>query len=445
MPEPVRHKPQTSKQVKRAYQRRKKPAISDAELRRIERKEELERRAEKLKEKERQKRANKKKREEKEQKVRDIKLRLGTESEEKIPASQNRITRFLWKADTPTKSEGLDETVHQDSEDAEDECTEGTTRRRPLMEKSGNTMSHGTDLRDDSITSKEVQLELHYHPSCPSSPVNLVTVKVEQPSPQERTTYLSEEEEAWASLLPSNTQIERELSFSSPPSPQLPLAKPLTSIPPGPYSPGSHSAFQLPQTTIHPVQKTPRNQQTPRSHNPSQPPAPNLNVADPSSSDPFAVNSDDLQDLLEAESKAHGNLQGITFELPPSRQPNLSTPRVGNGAASYELPPLSQRPPRSASGVFSLSRSTQRTPRQRVELAPPPPLPAQRPSSTVKGSPVVGNKPPAWNTPTVQIMPEIKREPVAQIKPPMPSSTQGFDLECGDSWLSTQDFKDFVG
>ncbi|OOQ86742.1 hypothetical protein PEBR_22189 [Penicillium brasilianum] len=87
-----------SSTVRRRYQRsNKRFKFTASQLRRIEREEELERRAKALKEKEEKRRANKKKRAEKEAKDREERKRLGLPDPNapKIPASQQLLSAFL--------------------------------------------------------------------------------------------------------------------------------------------------------------------------------------------------------------------------------------------------------------------------------------------------------------------------------------------------------------
>ena len=428
MPAPVRHKPQTSKQVKRAYRRQKKPAISEAELRRLERQEELARRAEKLREKERVKKANKKKKEEKEQKLRETRQRMGIECEEKINTSQIGIKDFLKRFDTPKKDEKTDRTAHNVSEQGDDECVDGGIGRSPLREKSRNIVSHGFGLRSGITTKEEDCKNASYRPSernHPNDTIRHLAEKAEQPCSQEPfIPLLGVGEDDWTSLLASNTQIERELSFSSPPpSPRLPPAQsPTPGPPPARDHPMHNTVFQL-SGNSRAVQSVLLRDQIPHTHDPYHSPTPNLTLSDPSSSDLFALDSDDIQDLLEAESKAQvvfqrgQEAQAKASESPPPPERSACAAKVGLGAT-----PLANPPP---------APSGQRSSRSVDEFALPPSAQRQRSSSTVRGSPAAcAAHLPVGNA----------------VADPIQDFDSEFDLEdgLGESWISTQDFRDWV-
>ena len=383
-----------------------------------------------MREKERAKKANKKKKEEKEQKLRETRQRMGIECEEKINASQIGIKDFLKRFDAPKKVEKTNRTAHNVSEQGDDECVDGGMGRSPLREKSRNIASHGIGLRVGITTNENGCKNAGYCLSQRSHPDNTIrhlAEKAQKPCPQESTTtpLLEVGEDEWTSLLASNTQIEREISFSSPPpSPRLPPAQsPTPGPPPARDHPMHDTVFQRSRNS-RTVQSVLGRDQTPHNHHPNPSPTPNLAVLDPSSSDPFALDADDIQDLLEAESKAQAvfqrgqQAQARASESPPWTQPSAHAAKVGLGATSFAAPPP--------------ARSVQRSSRPADEFALPPSAQRQRSPSTVRGSPAVC----AAHLPVVNGIAD---------------STQGFDSEfdlgdgLGESWISTQDFRDWVG
>jgi hypothetical protein len=126
-----------SSTVRRRYQRsNKRFKFTASQLRRIEREEELERRAKALREKEEKRRANKKKKAEKEAKDREERKRLGLPDPNapKIPASQPLLSAFLGaKPKQPVEEQPVDTIVHStatdndEGGDTEVDCAGGDT------------------------------------------------------------------------------------------------------------------------------------------------------------------------------------------------------------------------------------------------------------------------------------------------------------------------------
>ncbi|OJJ51318.1 hypothetical protein ASPZODRAFT_360183 [Penicilliopsis zonata CBS 506.65] len=120
-----------SRTVRRRYQRsNKRFTFTASQLRRIEREEELENRAKKLREKENRRLENKKKRAEKDAKAREERKKLGLPDPEalRVPSSQPLLSKFLArpKAASPQVDESNEETVDLDSgseTEKEDYCS----------------------------------------------------------------------------------------------------------------------------------------------------------------------------------------------------------------------------------------------------------------------------------------------------------------------------------
>lgn len=135
--EPRRIIIEKSSTVRRRYQRsNKRFKFTASQLRRIEREEELERRAKSIKEKEEKRRANKKRKAEKEAKDREERKRLGLPDPNapKIPASQPLLSAFLGvKPNQPLEEQSVianvdsTTTVNDDGGDTEVDSAGGDT------------------------------------------------------------------------------------------------------------------------------------------------------------------------------------------------------------------------------------------------------------------------------------------------------------------------------
>lgn len=137
--EPRRIVIEKSSEVRRRYQRsNKRFKFTASQLRRIEREEELERRAKAIREREEKRRGNKKKKAEKEARDREERKRLGLPDPNapKIPASQPLLSAFLGAKPQPkqpveeqpvTTNAGLETTGNEDEGETEVDSVGGDT------------------------------------------------------------------------------------------------------------------------------------------------------------------------------------------------------------------------------------------------------------------------------------------------------------------------------
>ncbi|KAJ5439242.1 uncharacterized protein N7458_010240 [Penicillium daleae] len=137
--EPRRIVIEKSSEVRRRYQRsNKRFKFTASQLRRIEREEELDRRAKAIREREEKRRANKKKKAEKEARDREERKRLGLPDPNapKIPASQPLLSAFLGAKPQPkepveeqpvTTNSGLETTGNEDEGETEVDSVGGDT------------------------------------------------------------------------------------------------------------------------------------------------------------------------------------------------------------------------------------------------------------------------------------------------------------------------------
>lgn len=143
--EPRRIIIEKSSTVRRRYQRsNKRFKFTASQLRRIEREEELERRAKAIKEREEKRRANKKKKAEKEAKDREERKRLGLPDPNapKIPASQQLLSVFLGaKPKQPVEEQPVDTTVDPTTTDDGGGDTE--------VDSAGGDTEADSDIFDD--------------------------------------------------------------------------------------------------------------------------------------------------------------------------------------------------------------------------------------------------------------------------------------------------------
>ncbi|MCJ1223844.1 hypothetical protein MMC12_000487 [Toensbergia leucococca] len=188
MPQPTRYPPQTSRQVKKAYQKAgASPRFSDVELRRLQRSAELSERADRIKEREKQKKLNQKKKLERETKERETRRRMGIPEVVQggyISPRQIRMGAFL----------GAD---HQSKvlEDRPDVAIADLERQVDRDKLGSPTLAGGA---------------VHREPLHPTSSNRVICPK-SQRAVSPKLTQLSGDED-WTALLASNSQIERELS-----------------------------------------------------------------------------------------------------------------------------------------------------------------------------------------------------------------------------------------
>ncbi|KAJ5389909.1 uncharacterized protein N7496_000977 [Penicillium cataractarum] len=144
--EPRRIIIEKSSTVRRRYQRsNKRFKFTASQLRRIEREEELERRAKAIKEKEEKRRANKKKKAEKEAKDREERKRLGLPDPNapKIPASQQLLSVFMGaKHKQPVEEQPVDTTIDPTTTDNDEG---GDTE----VDSAGGDTEADSDIFDD--------------------------------------------------------------------------------------------------------------------------------------------------------------------------------------------------------------------------------------------------------------------------------------------------------
>ncbi|MCJ1437421.1 hypothetical protein MMC27_006808 [Xylographa pallens] len=168
--------PMTSRQAKKAYRQASGPRVSPAEQKRMERKAVLLEREEKAKEKEKNKIANKRKRMEKEEKAKAQRKCTGIVEEGYVSPRQVRLAAYF---------------VRIGEQDGDEDCRkqeESPLKDRDLPRLCFEESVAGGEAHDLALAAPTYQ------------------------SPQE----LNFSDNDWASFLPTNTQVERELSEGNP-------------------------------------------------------------------------------------------------------------------------------------------------------------------------------------------------------------------------------------
>ena len=268
-PATVRHPPQTLKQAKRAYQKAGgAPRISAVEQRRLERAAELRERAEGIRKKDKTRKANAKKKVEKEEKEREKRKRMGVPepvNEGYISPRQVRMGVYLGKrkrdGEEREDTDEIGETSAKKLDLDSARKRSSTTARKPLGERSTNVVQRSQSQRKTPTKQQAICLEEDWAAlldSCsemePEEPVQTVTKELhtERKSPQDKFSNVATRsqsqkiiapqlqftstEDEWASMLESNSQIERDISTDI----DSPALAPINSK----HQPESPSAFQ---------------------------------------------------------------------------------------------------------------------------------------------------------------------------------------------------------
>ncbi len=291
MPADAQHRSGTSRQIKRAYQKAG-PRVSEADIRRAQRGNELQQRAERILKAERQKKINQQKREEKEKKDREARKRMGIPEPTIgfVGPSQIRMSQFFGqegkrkegKAGVTTDEEPSDvaaaianinwDAPHAEDPDAdfdqqlEDICREResatvsigrpgsqTIKGRPSSSLLGPDARHVPEEKDGEEDYKVPAAVTTVQKSSPTSQrridgVDSPSIITQNGVGAHRPTHLSQAEvivridepwdeeielvEDWNDFLVSNSQIEREISLEA--GQKLPMSQrsfPISSFP----------------------------------------------------------------------------------------------------------------------------------------------------------------------------------------------------------------------
>lgn len=165
-----------SRTVRRRYQRsNKRLEFSASQIARIERDEEREKRAQKLREREKKRVANKKKKAEREAREREERRRLGPGAQDehalKVPSSQPLLSMFLKKttrAEAGVEAEGPVQRESMAEEDTELDAEVGSLGEEGDR---GESLSDLDELSDDTIVAGLEDGLLHENGSAQASPV----------------------------------------------------------------------------------------------------------------------------------------------------------------------------------------------------------------------------------------------------------------------------------
>jgi hypothetical protein len=237
--QPIPKRPQTTRQAKRAYQKRSAiPRVSEAESRRLARAEEADQRAKRLREAAKTKAANAKKRVEKEAAEREKRKSLGANIPfGKISASQRPLTNFL-RPCVSSRNEALPVTEPEGvaPSPANSECTGANSSIESLSPAPSHAQeSHeheefavntdkanrvrGNDSAGLVTTAKATVLNDHARtPRAANAarlslrpPMRLEHVNTNVRLVSTRSQLVTPEPDDWEDLLESNSQIAREL------------------------------------------------------------------------------------------------------------------------------------------------------------------------------------------------------------------------------------------
>ena len=196
-PPPQRHAPTTLKKAKKAYQKASAiPHLSEAELARIKRLEELEEKHERMRERERKRLLNKKKREEKIAKEKEIRKNMGLPEPGApyIGPSQVRISQFI--------KGGKKVASNQASKQEKDKQDEDDDEEMPLSELDEEVLAAlASPVSERSKTPRKPLECLDGNRSLSQD------MRGRDSSPD---TAVGADDD-WESMLVSNTQIQREL------------------------------------------------------------------------------------------------------------------------------------------------------------------------------------------------------------------------------------------
>ncbi|MCJ1309401.1 hypothetical protein MMC25_003060 [Agyrium rufum] len=257
-------RPQTLRQAKRAYQKSPNHGVSEIEMRQIQRRVELQERADRIRAKEEQKLANKVKREEKERLDTERRERMGVvDSTPRVPEGQFKIKAFLRRPTAlgEVSREGREEhgpyLLETDGSNTmkDDQEQEATVAEVPTsmndhpqlsIERSSSAMVQSF-ARADMTQGMKSQLSANSRVvSRPSSPelqgLRQGSAIMAPPSLPNR-----EDPEELSAFFLSNTQLVRELAASSPPD----SAPPQPRLEPSPPQQPSSGSFLHPSPPIN--------------------------------------------------------------------------------------------------------------------------------------------------------------------------------------------------
>ena len=221
MPSPKVYRRETLRKAKAAYKKRGTPAISEAERRQMARRAELWERAEKIKAKEQRRKANKEKKDKKLERDKEAKERQGfQEPVPKLPEGQITLSGFVRKPNDHLQSMNPI-SIKFDAE--ESNC--GESREwiaQPSLDREKKPRRRVRFVEPEVHPRMRLPLRL-------KSPPIIASTSSPQSGPQESTTSLeigsldatlslpnATDDEDWASLFPSDTQVGRELREWSP-------------------------------------------------------------------------------------------------------------------------------------------------------------------------------------------------------------------------------------
>jgi len=242
MPDVVNTRAMTSKQAKAAYKKAGGPRFTEKELRQQKRATELYEREQRIKEKDKMKRENKIKRLKKEEKEKEARRKAGLpeKPEGYFSPRQCRLGMFFGrgKEDDPSR-QSRDSTIERDnSRETTIEKDEGDCDLDwdPTPPTKGEEPDQPGSTPKDPVPEEKILLEINPTRPCQALPqANKFTVLLDDLD--------------WLDRLPSNTQVERELSSDIeplPPRSQPPAKSPRTK----PAFSSQYSTTVVPQANV---------------------------------------------------------------------------------------------------------------------------------------------------------------------------------------------------
>ena len=221
MAPPKVHRRDTLRKAKAAYNKRGGPVITEKERRQLKRRAELRDRAEKIKIKEERKKANKEKREKKFEREREAKQRQGfKDPEPKLPQGQITLGDFLKKSKGCLQTEpGIEKALYakEANDDQLGEQVEG-----PINVKEAKCHCQVRFVEPEPYHRIRLLLRLKSpppssHPSTPNSAASeqISSLEIGSLLPKSSPNCQFDNDD-WASLFPSDTQVGRELRECSP-------------------------------------------------------------------------------------------------------------------------------------------------------------------------------------------------------------------------------------
>ncbi|KAL8833201.1 MAG: hypothetical protein Q9170_004423 [Blastenia crenularia] len=255
-PQAISFRPQTSRQAKKAYQKaRASPRLSEADLRRVKRSEELEERAARIRAHNTRARENKRKKAEKLQRERETRKRMGVPEPAKIKISSSQLNLGAFVVAGIVKEEEEQKCFPPDAHRAE--VNESGVPQPKLgeskiiaerLDQPGSTIPHPygssvapvskdvpsclattypQNLAKEAFTTGSLMLPPPPRLTLHKTPCNPTERSISKPS---NNKLDSSRDSDWDSIFDSNTQVEREISdnLEKPIAPIL--QPPLTSI-----------------------------------------------------------------------------------------------------------------------------------------------------------------------------------------------------------------------